>query len=74
LDHCQFEALSMGEKFVEVDEARCVGCGVCVLSCQDEALSLVRRPEDEIMPVPVTHADWQIERAASRGIELNQVM
>jgi Na+-translocating ferredoxin:NAD+ oxidoreductase RNF subunit RnfB len=74
LDHCQFEALSMGEKYVAVDGSRCVGCGVCIQSCQDEALALVRRPEDEIMPVPVTQADWQVERAAARGIELNEVM
>jgi electron transport complex protein RnfB len=74
VDHCQFEALSMGEQFVNVNEDRCVGCGVCVPFCQDEALVLIRRPEEEILPIPVTEYDWRIERAAARGLDLEEVM
>jgi electron transport complex protein RnfB len=74
LDHCQFDALSMGEQFISVNEDRCVGCGVCVPFCQDEALVLVRRPEGEILPIPVTESDWQVERAAARGLDLEEVL
>ena len=73
MEHCQFEALSLNG-VVHVNEIRCVGCGVCVSFCPEGALSLVRRPEEEIMPPPVTEADWRVERAAARGQDLNQVL
>ena len=73
MDHCQFEALSLNG-VVQVNEIRCVGCGVCVSFCPEGALSLIRRPEEEIMPPPVTEADWRVERAAARGQDLNQVL
>jgi len=64
---CQFDALTM-DFWVQVDSVRCVGCGVCVLNCPNEAMGLVRRPEDEILQVPVTLEDWGIKRSAGRGI------
>ncbi|MFQ5595818.1 MAG: ATP-binding protein [Anaerolineae bacterium] len=73
LDYCQFDALSMGD-VVHVDGVRCVGCGICVPSCPDEALSLVRRPAEEVLPPPITEADWGVERAAARGLDLQAVL
>ena len=60
--------------WAQVDEVRCVGCGVCALVCPEGALSLVRRPEDQVLAVPVTEEDWMAERAAARGIELGEVL
>ncbi len=60
-DACQFEALEVGEKAI-VNAFRCLGCGVCVLTCPEGALALVRRPEDEVLPPPVTEEDWRAER------------
>jgi ferredoxin len=73
VDHCQFEALWL-EDVVSVDEIRCVGCGVCVSVCPDRALSLVRRPDEETSPPPVTESDWRAERAATRGLDLRRVL
>jgi H+/Na+-translocating ferredoxin:NAD+ oxidoreductase subunit B len=73
LDYCQFNALSLDE-VVHVDMLRCVGCGVCVPACPEGALRLVRRPGDEIEAVPVTEMDWLEQRAAGRGISLDQVL
>jgi electron transport complex protein RnfB len=73
VDECQFGALSL-EEVVRVDRIRCVGCGVCVLVCPEEALGLVRRPEAEVLPPPVTASDWQAERAAARGLALAKVL
>jgi electron transport complex protein RnfB len=73
LDYCQFDALTMSDT-VEINEIRCVGCGLCVLACPDEALTLVRRPEDEILKTPVTERDWMEVRAFERGIEITAVL
>ncbi len=73
VDECQFGALSL-ETVVRVDRVRCVGCGVCVLVCPEEALGLIRRPEAEVLPPPVTESDWQAKRAAARGLTLAKVL
>jgi electron transport complex protein RnfB len=74
LEHCQFGALSLADGTAHVDRWRCVGCGLCVLNCPDGALSLSRRPADEIKPVPPTRLDWTVERAAARGLNLDEVL
>jgi electron transport complex protein RnfB len=74
LDHCQFGALSLTDGTAHVDRWRCAGCGLCVLNCPDGVLSLSRRPADEIKPVPATRQDWVIERAAARGVNLDEIL
>jgi Pyruvate/2-oxoacid:ferredoxin oxidoreductase delta subunit len=73
LDFCQFDALSVDTVAV-VDSRRCVGCGVCVLACPEEALFLVRRKDDEILPPPETNREWGMARAISRGLDLSGVL
>jgi NAD-dependent dihydropyrimidine dehydrogenase PreA subunit len=70
---CQFDVLAMTSTGMGVDRRRCVGCGLCVLRCSQGALSLARRPEEEIKPVPATLRDWQVDRAAARGQDLAEV-
>jgi H+/Na+-translocating ferredoxin:NAD+ oxidoreductase subunit B len=73
VDRCQFDALAF-ETVAEVDRFRCVGCGVCVTACPEGALSLIRRPDDEVLPPPVTGDDWLAARAAARGLDLAAVL
>lgn len=72
LEYCQFNALSLNV-VAQVNALRCVGCGVCVPVCPEGALGLVRRPPEEIQPIPETERDWMVQRAAARGISLDQV-
>ncbi len=65
---CQFDALSMDGVLAKVDRDRCVGCGVCVLTCAADGLILVRRPAEEVKPIPPTPADWARKRLAARGL------
>lgn len=65
LDYCQFAALSI-DGYAHVEVHKCVGCGVCVPTCPSQALILVRRPEEEILLIPETSADWKSQRANAR--------
>jgi NAD-dependent dihydropyrimidine dehydrogenase PreA subunit len=42
---CQFDAISVGDHSVVVDEQACMGCGVCVSRCAQGALTLERAPD-----------------------------
>lgn len=75
LDACQFNALALtDEGIMGVNRQRCVGCGLCTLNCTDQALSLQRRPDDEIKPVPANHHEWDTARAAARGLSLVDIL
>lgn len=74
VEFCQFDALDMGADAMTVNMRRCVGCGVCVIHCPQEAMSMVRRAQTEITPVPVTEDNWREDRAAARGISLDNVL
>jgi electron transport complex protein RnfB len=65
---CQFNALSMDDMLAKVDSVHCVGCGVCVIACSTGALGLVRRPEEEVKPIPQTPAEWGRLRAEARRL------
>lgn len=73
LEYCQFDALRM-DLIAQVDQLRCVGCGACVQACPENALILVRRPEGEAAPIPVSKSDWMEQRAAARGIDIQEVL
>ena len=66
LEPCQFDALTI-DGIAVVDGVRCVGCGVCVVSCPNEAMALVRRPEQEILAVPADPGEWGRRRQSARG-------
>lgn len=70
-ERCSFAALTV-DLTAQVDAVRCAGCGVCVLACPQEALSLLRRPEAEILAPPPTEDDWRAARAAARGRDLDR--
>jgi ferredoxin len=57
-----------------VDTARCVGCGACVVVCPEHALALVRRPEEDVLPIPANEQAWLAARAEARGLDLARVL
>jgi len=48
-DICQMEAIDRVNSHMEVNLARCIGCGLCVPVCKNKAISLLKR-EKEITP------------------------
>jgi len=71
---CQFQALSMMDGMLQVNQTRCTGCGVCVSSCLEGALGLVRRPIEDILPVPDRQTDWRLQRSIARGLDMERVL
>jgi len=71
-DACQFEALTY-EIVPSIDENRCVGCGLCVIACPEGAFTMTRRSDEKIEPIPVTHTDWRMARAAARDLDFDDV-
>jgi electron transport complex protein RnfB len=74
VDRCHFGALSVPDEICVVDTMRCMGCGLCVSECPSDALRLLRRaPEEQTVP-PVDHRQWREERAAARGVPLEELL
>jgi electron transport complex protein RnfB len=73
IDRCQFNAITVDD-VAHIDGIRCVGCGVCVLTCPSEAMRLVKRPADEILPPPKDEDTWRLERSVARGIDIKRVL
>lgn len=49
---------------------QCIGCGVCTPTCPTESIRLVRKPASAHVKPPAHMVEWNLARAASRGIEL----
>jgi NAD-dependent dihydropyrimidine dehydrogenase PreA subunit len=63
LDRCPMDAFVMKDDAAFVDIEMCVGCGLCVSTCEDDALSMISRPE-RITP-PATRGALMQEIIAS---------
>ena len=42
---------------MEFHAERCIGCGLCVTTCPDEALKLEKKPEERLYTPPATVFD-----------------
>jgi Fe-S-cluster-containing hydrogenase component 2 len=61
LDRCQMQALAEDGDRVSLTADRCIGCGLCVTTCLRGALTLIRKPEPDLMPVPDSMDEtWRI--------------
>lgn len=69
-ERCPMDAIIEEDSIYRVEGERCIGCGVCTVTCPTESISLVRRPEVEQHKPPANIVEWNIMRAGSRGIEI----
>ena len=73
-ERCPMEAISESDDAYEVNRERCIGCGVCVPTCPSEAISLVRKPEEECIQAPANMVSWMMERSMETGKSLEPFM
>jgi len=74
LERCQFNALIIEEDVCVVNTNRCIGCGVCAISCSEGAISLVQREPSEKNIPPESIMDWGMQKAISRGIDPSDLL
>ncbi len=66
-ERCPMEAIVEEDGAYRVLEKRCIGCGVCVVTCPSEALSLVERPEPDRDEIAGDMLEWSKLRLMHRG-------
>jgi Fe-S-cluster-containing hydrogenase component 2 len=47
---CQTEAVKVENKISSVDLARCIGCGLCVPTCPENARCLIKKAKETVPP------------------------
>jgi electron transport complex protein RnfB len=65
---CQMEAIGVDNGYAAVNKDRCIGCGLCVSTCPEGAVALVRKPEEEQQRIPRDLTDQYIRALRTRGI------
>jgi len=69
-ERCPMEAITRENGAYRVVPERCIGCGVCSPTCPTGSVSLVEKPRSQHVAPPTHLIEWNLARAASRGIEL----
>jgi MinD superfamily P-loop ATPase len=69
-ERCPMDAIVEVDDVYSVEDQRCIGCGVCTVTCPTESVTLVNRPESEIEMPPENLFEWGAKRAEKRGIAL----
>jgi H+/Na+-translocating ferredoxin:NAD+ oxidoreductase subunit B len=70
-ERCQVKAVEAGEDAYQVIKERCIGCGLCIDTCPAEAIKLVRKQPEELVPPPKNEMAWFDERARARGVDIS---
>ncbi|MBW2207167.1 MAG: 4Fe-4S binding protein [Deltaproteobacteria bacterium] len=71
-ERCQVNAIEESDGVNQVIQERCIGCGLCISTCPSEAIRLVRKQPEELVPPPKDEMAWFDERARRRGVDISE--
>ncbi len=72
-ERCQVGAIAETDEGVyQVSPTRCIGCGLCLTTCPEEAVALVARPADQVEIPPANEDEWFDRRGQSRGVDFSR--
>jgi Pyruvate/2-oxoacid:ferredoxin oxidoreductase delta subunit len=63
---CPTDSISAAGEAYAVDGERCLGCGVCAVACEYDAIRLVPRPDAEQLTPPADMVRWSLSRIDHR--------
>lgn len=67
MDRCQVKALELRDDIAVLDRERCIGCGVCIITCPNEALRLERKGAEEVSIPAKDFTDMMIKIGQEKG-------
>jgi H+/Na+-translocating ferredoxin:NAD+ oxidoreductase subunit B len=67
-ERCPVDAIIEDDENYRVSPDRCIGCGVCVITCPSEAIELAARAESDQDTVSKNLIEWGQERLTARGL------
>ena len=68
------EAIDAKGEAYTVNREKCIGCGVCVVTCPSGALSLQRKVDAEVDLPPENMMMWTMEKAQQTGRTMEGLM
>ncbi len=66
-ERCPMDAITEEDGRYHVLYKRCIGCGVCVITCPSESIKLAERPELDRDEIAQDRIEWNKRRLAERG-------
>jgi Fe-S-cluster-containing hydrogenase component 2 len=70
-ERCQVKAIEEGQGAYRIDPERCIGCGLCISTCSGQAIRLIHKNQEKIVPPPLTEEAWYEERGRTRGVDFS---
>ncbi len=71
-ERCQVGAIEAGDEAYEIIPEKCIGCGLCITTCDEQAIQLLEKSPDQITPPPQDEIAWYIEKGRTRGVDFSQ--
>jgi H+/Na+-translocating ferredoxin:NAD+ oxidoreductase subunit B len=71
-ERCQVFAIEEKDDAYEINKDKCIGCGLCISTCPSDAISLVRKNQEDIVLPPVDENDWYKRRSRMRGVDYSK--